>query len=50
VRGGVNASHVRLAKFFDVLQHVIELSLESFRFVFGQIDPGQSCDVRDIEI
>ena len=50
MRGCVNASHVHLAKFFDVLQHVIELFLENFRLVFCQIDPRQPCDVRDIEI
>jgi hypothetical protein len=38
------------AKFFDVLQHAIELFLENVRFVFWQIDPRQPCDVRDIEI
>jgi len=47
VRGGINASDVQLAKFFDVLQHVIELFLENFRLVFCQIDPRQPCDVRD---
>ena len=50
MRGCVNASHVHLAKFFDVLQHVIELSLEDFRLVFCQIDPCQPGNVRDIEI
>ena len=50
MRGCVNASDVYLAKFFDVLEHVIELFLESLRLVFCQIDPRQPCDVRDIEI
>src|SRR3954468_7120976 len=50
VRGGVNASDIRLSKFFDVLQYVIELFLKSFRLVFCEIDPRQSCDVRNIEI
>ena len=50
MRGGVNASDVQLAKFFGILQNVIELSLENFSFVCCQIDPRQPCDVRDIEI
>ena len=49
-RRRVDASYVDLAKFFDVLQHVIELFLENFRLVFCQIDPRQPCDVRYIEI
>ena len=50
MRGCVHASDVDLAKFFDVLQNVIELFLENFRLVFCQIDPCQPGNVRNIEI
>src|SRR4029450_6234246 len=43
-------AYVRLAKFFNVIQHIAQLPLKSLRFLFRQIDPGQSGDVRNIEI
>jgi hypothetical protein len=43
-------TYVSLAKFFDVIQHVTQLLLKSIRFLFRQIDPRQSGNVRNIEI
>src|SRR4029434_8753703 len=43
-------AHVRLTKFFNVIQHIAQLLLKSISFLFSQIDPRQSGDVRNIEI
>src|SRR6266542_1574307 len=50
VRGRFYMASIRLAKFFNILQHITQLLLKGVRFLLCQVDPRQSGDVRDIEI
>ena len=50
MHGCVNASYVDLAKFFGVLEHVIELSLKIRASSSVGVELGQPCDVGDIEV
>src|ERR1051326_8127197 len=49
MRDGLHITYVCLAKFFDVLQHIIQLLLKNFRFGFAQINTRQPGDVCDVE-
>ena len=43
-------TYIRPAEFFDVLQYIVQLLLESVCFPFSQINPSQYGDVPNIEI
>src|SRR6266487_1304250 len=50
VRSRFHMAHVGLTKFFDVIEHVVQLFLKNFRLGFSQIYPRQPGNVGDIEI
>ena len=50
MRSCFHVTHVRLAKFFDVPQYIVQLLLKNIRLRFSQIYPRQPGDVRNIEI
>jgi len=50
VRGRFHMAHVGLTKFFDILEHVVQLLLKNFRLGFSQIYSRQPSNVRDVEV
>src|SRR5262249_38016976 len=50
MRGRLDIAYVCLAKFFDVLQYIIQLLLKNFRLGFSQIDARQPGNICDIEV
>jgi hypothetical protein len=50
MRSRLHIVYVCLTKFFDVLQHIVQLLLKNFCLGFSQIDSGQPGDVCDIEV
>lgn len=48
VSGRLNAVDIEFAELFDIVQHLIELSLEEYSFLFSQVDARKVRHITDI--
>ena len=50
MRGRFDMTYIRLAKFLNLLQHIVQLLLKGVLFVFSEIDSSQSGDVPNVQL